>query len=181
MIGRTQNPNSVDNDPSHRLVKHGDVMVVGPKVSSDDLEKTLETVNNNYQKLGLDDFYDTLNPDAHHDNIGPGITPENPLGRGQGIFFRSDHLQFRAHGNSNSVLHHRIARGLSPSDGYAGEDRLQTNRNRIENSFGGRMGGKSGGTSTHQRYLAEASGGRHRNVKEKWLGQNHSSKPAASG
>jgi len=94
MIGRTQNPNSVDNDSSHRLVKHGDVMVVGPKVSSDDLEKTLETVNNSYQKLGLDDFYDTLNPDAHHDNIGPGITPENPLGRGQGIFFRSDHYNF---------------------------------------------------------------------------------------
>ena len=94
MIGRTQNPNSVDNDTSHRLVKHGDVMVVGPKVSSDDLEKTLETVNNSYQKLGLDDFYDTLNPDAHHDNIGPGITPDNPLGRGQGIFFRSDHYNF---------------------------------------------------------------------------------------
>ena len=94
MIGRTQNPNSVDNDTSHRLVKHGDVMVVGPKVSSDELEKTLETVNNSYQKLGLDDFYDTLNPDAHHDNIGPGITADNPLGRGQGIFFRSDHYNF---------------------------------------------------------------------------------------
>ena len=94
MIGRTQNPNSVDNDSSHRLVKHGDVMVVGPKVSSDDLEKTLETVNNSYQKLGLDDFYDTLNPDAKHDNIGPGITADNPLGRGQGIFFRSDHYNF---------------------------------------------------------------------------------------
>jgi Zn-dependent M28 family amino/carboxypeptidase len=94
MIGRTQNPNSVDTDSSHRLVKHGDVMVVGPKVSSDDLEKTLETVNNSYQKLGLDDFYDTLNPDAKHDNIGPGITTDNPLGRGQGIFFRSDHYNF---------------------------------------------------------------------------------------
>jgi Zn-dependent M28 family amino/carboxypeptidase len=94
MIGRTQNPNSVDNDTSHRLVKHGDVMVVGPKVSSDDLEKTLETVNNSYQKLGLDDFYDTLAPDAKHDNIGPAITRENPLGRGQGIFFRSDHYNF---------------------------------------------------------------------------------------
>jgi hypothetical protein len=94
MIGRSQNPNSVDNDTSHRLVKHGDVMVVGPKVSSDDLEKTLETVNNSYQKLGLDDFYDTLNPDAKHDNIGPGITQDNPLGRGQGIFFRSDHYNF---------------------------------------------------------------------------------------
>jgi len=94
MIGRTQNPNSVDNDTSHRLVKHGDVMVVGPKVSSDDLEKTLETVNNSYQKLGLDDFYDTLAPDAKHDNIGPRITPDNPLGAGQGIFFRSDHYNF---------------------------------------------------------------------------------------
>jgi hypothetical protein len=94
MIGRTQNPNSVDNDSSHRLVKHGDVMVVGPKVSSDDMEKTLETVNNSYQKLGLDDFYDTLSPDAKHDNIGPGVTADVPFGRGQGIFFRSDHYNF---------------------------------------------------------------------------------------
>ena len=69
-------------------------MVVGPKVSSDDLEKTLETVNNNYQKLGFDDFYDTLAPDAKHDNIGPGITADVPFGRGQGIFFRSDHYNF---------------------------------------------------------------------------------------
>ena len=94
MIGRTKNPNSVDNDPSHYLVNHGEVLVVGPKVSSDDMEKTLETVNNSYQKLGLKDFYDTLAPDATHDNIGPGITPDVPLGRGQGIFFRSDHYNF---------------------------------------------------------------------------------------
>ena len=94
MIGRTQNPNSVDNDTSHRLVKHGDVMVVGPNISSDDMEKTIETVNASYQKLGLDHFYDTTAPDKDHDNIGPGITAENPLGRGQGIFYRSDHYNF---------------------------------------------------------------------------------------
>jgi len=94
MIGRTQNPKSVDNDTSHRLVKHGDVMVVGPNVSSDDMEKTIETVNASYQKLGLDHFYDTVAPDKDHDNIGPGITAENPLGRGQGIFYRSDHYNF---------------------------------------------------------------------------------------
>jgi Peptidase family M28 len=94
MIGRTQNPNSVDNDTSHRLVKHGDVMVVGPNISSDDMEKTIETVNASYQKLGLDHFYDTVAPDKDHDNIGPGITPDNPLGRGQGIFYRSDHYNF---------------------------------------------------------------------------------------
>src|ERR1039458_4900411 len=93
-IGRTKDPKSVDNDPSHYLVNHGEVLVVGPKVSSDDMEKTLETVNNNYQKLGLKDFYDTLPPDANHDNIGPGITPDIPFGRGQGIFFRSDHYNF---------------------------------------------------------------------------------------
>lgn len=94
MIGRTQDPKSVDNDTSHRLVKHGDVMVVGPNISSDDMEKTIETVNASYQKLGLDHFYDTTAPDKDHDNIGPGITAENPLGRGQGIFYRSDHYNF---------------------------------------------------------------------------------------
>jgi hypothetical protein len=94
MIGRTQNPNSVDNDSSHRLVKHGDVMVVGPNISSDDMEKTIETVNASYQKLGLDHFYDVVAPDKGHDDIGPGITAENPLGRGQGIFYRSDHFNF---------------------------------------------------------------------------------------
>jgi hypothetical protein len=94
MIGRTQDPKSVDNDPSHRLVKHGDVMVVGPNVSSDDMEKTIETVNASYQKLGLDHFYDVVAPEKGRDDIGPGITAENPLGRGQGIFYRSDHYNF---------------------------------------------------------------------------------------
>jgi len=91
MIGRTQNPNSVDNDPTHRLVKHGDVMIVGPHISSDDMLKTIETVNNNYQKLGLDDFYDTTAPDATHDNLGPQPN-------GQRIFYRSDHYNFAKNG-----------------------------------------------------------------------------------
>jgi hypothetical protein len=94
MIGRSQNPNSVDNDPTHMLVKHGDVMVVGPNISSDDMEKTIETVNASYQKLGLVHFYDTTAPDKDHDNLGPGITADAPFGRGQGIFFRSDHYNF---------------------------------------------------------------------------------------
>ena len=87
MIGRTQNPNSVDTNATHRLVKHGDVMVVGPRVSSDDMQKTIETVNNSYQKLGLDDFYDTTAPDDKHDNLGPQPN-------GQRIFYRSDHYNF---------------------------------------------------------------------------------------
>ena len=87
MIGRTKNPNSVDPDPSHYLVDHGNVLVVGPGISSSDLEKTLETVNNNYQKLGIDHFYDVTVPDKDHDNRGP--TPA-----GQRIFYRSDHYNF---------------------------------------------------------------------------------------
>jgi hypothetical protein len=94
MIGRSKNPNSVDPDPSHYLVDHGNVLVVGPNISSDDLEKTLETVNNNYQKLGIDHFYDATAPDKDHDNKGPGITADQPFGRGQGIFYRSDHYNF---------------------------------------------------------------------------------------
>jgi hypothetical protein len=87
MIGRTKNPNSVDPDPTHVLVNSGQIMVVGPNVSSDDLKNTMETVNNNYQKLGLNYFYDATAPDATHDNLGPG-----PMG--QGIFYRSDHYSF---------------------------------------------------------------------------------------
>ncbi len=91
MIGRTKNPNSVDPDPSHYLVDHGNVLVVGPGISSSDLEKTLETVNGNYQKLGIDHFYDVTVPDKDHDNRGPTAA-------GQRIFYRSDHYNFARNG-----------------------------------------------------------------------------------
>lgn len=87
MIGRTKNPNSVDPNPTHVLVNPGEVMLVGPNISSDDLEKTVETINNNYQKLVLNHFYDVTAPDATHDNLGPGP-------QGQRIFYRSDHYNF---------------------------------------------------------------------------------------
>ncbi len=87
MIGRTKNPNSVDPDRTHFLVNPGEVLLVGPNISSDDLEKTIETVNNGYQKLGLNHFYDVTAPDATHDNLGPGAN-------GQRIFYRSDHYNF---------------------------------------------------------------------------------------
>jgi peptidase M28-like protein len=87
MIGRTKNPNSVDPNRTHVLVNPGEVMLVGPNVSSDDLEQTIETVNNSYQKLVLNHFYDVTKPDATHDNLGPGPN-------GQRIFYRSDHYNF---------------------------------------------------------------------------------------
>ena len=87
MIGRTKGPGYSDPDPTHVLVDPGEVMVVGPNISSDDLEKTLETVNAGYQKLKLNHFYDATAPDATHDNLGP-----QP--RGQRIFYRSDHYNF---------------------------------------------------------------------------------------
>lgn len=87
MIGRTKGPDFTDPDRSHVLVKPGEIMVVGPNISSDDMEKTIETVNNNYQKLVLNHFYDTTKPDATHDNLGP--TPN-----GQRVFYRSDHYNF---------------------------------------------------------------------------------------
>lgn len=87
MIGRTKNPNSVDPNRSHVLVNPGEAMLVGPNVSSNDLEKTIETVNNSYQKLVLNHFYDVTKPDATHDNLGPGPN-------GQRIFYRSDHYNF---------------------------------------------------------------------------------------
>jgi Zn-dependent M28 family amino/carboxypeptidase len=86
MIGRTKTPGYVD-PPSYYLVKPHEVLVVGPDISSNDLEKTLETVNNNFQKLDLNHFYDVTQPDATHDNLGP-------TARGQRIFYRSDHYNF---------------------------------------------------------------------------------------
>ena len=41
----------------------GEILVVDPNISSDDLEKTIETVNASYQKLALHHFYNTA-PDA---------------------------------------------------------------------------------------------------------------------
>ncbi len=87
MIGRTMNPNSVDNDPTHVLVNRGEVLIIGPNISSDDLGKTIDTVNAGYQKLKMDHFYDTTAPDATHDNKGP-------MPQGQRIFYRSDHYNF---------------------------------------------------------------------------------------
>jgi Peptidase family M28 len=87
MIGRTKNPNSVDSDPTHYLVDPGGVLLVGPNISSDDLEHTIDTVNSGYQKLKIDHFYDVTHPDDTHDNLGP-------QGRGQRIFYRSDHYNF---------------------------------------------------------------------------------------
>ncbi len=87
MIGRTKGPGFTDSDPTHVLTNPGEVMVVGPNISSDDMEKTLETVNDNYQKLVLNHFYDATAPDKTHDNLGP-----QP--RGQRIFYRSDHYNF---------------------------------------------------------------------------------------
>jgi Zn-dependent M28 family amino/carboxypeptidase len=87
MIGRTKGPGFTDPDASHVLVSPGEVLLVGPNISSDELEKTIETVNGNYQKLTLNHFYDVTAPDATHDNLGP-----QP--RGQRIFYRSDHYNF---------------------------------------------------------------------------------------
>ena len=87
MIGRTKGPGFTDPDATHVLVNPGEILVVGPNISSDDLEKTIETVNGSYQKLKLNHFYDVTAPDATHDNLGP-----QP--RGQRIFYRSDHYNF---------------------------------------------------------------------------------------
>ena len=87
MIGRTKGPNFTDKDKTHVLVNSGEVLLVGPDISSNDLEKTIETVNQDYQKLTLNHFYDVTKPDATHDNLGPQPN-------GQRIFYRSDHCNF---------------------------------------------------------------------------------------
>jgi Zn-dependent M28 family amino/carboxypeptidase len=87
MIGRTKTPDLKDTDKTHVLVDQGEVLLVGPNISSDELEKTIETVNNGYQKLKLNHFYDATKPDKDHDNLGPEPN-------GQRIFYRSDHYNF---------------------------------------------------------------------------------------
>jgi hypothetical protein len=87
MIGRTRGPGFVDSNVTHVLVNPGEVLVVGPNVSSDDLGKTIDTVNASYQKLVINHFYDATAPDATHDNLGPRPN-------GQRIFYRSDHYNF---------------------------------------------------------------------------------------
>jgi hypothetical protein len=87
MIGRTRNANSVDNDKTHVLVDRGEILLIGPSVTSADLEKSIETVNGNFQKLKLNHFYDVTHPDETHDNLGP-----QP--RGQALFYRSDQYNF---------------------------------------------------------------------------------------
>lgn len=87
MIGRTKTPDLKDNDKTHVLVEQGEILLVGPNISSDELEKTIEMVNDGYQKLKLNHFYDATKPDKDHDNLGPEPN-------GQRIFYRSDHYNF---------------------------------------------------------------------------------------
>jgi hypothetical protein len=87
MIGRTKNPNSVDTNAQHFLVDPGEVLIIGPNISSDDLGQTIDTINAGFQKLKINHFYDVTAPDATHDNLGPAPN-------GQRIFYRSDHYNF---------------------------------------------------------------------------------------
>ena len=87
MIGRTKDANWKDSNATHVLVKPGEILMIGPNVSSDDLGKTIDTVNARYQKLAISHFYDTIAPDDTHDNLGPQPN-------GQRIFYRSDHYNF---------------------------------------------------------------------------------------
>jgi Zn-dependent M28 family amino/carboxypeptidase len=86
MVGRSKTPGYVD-PPSYKLAEPNEVFVVGPRIASEELGKIVADVNSRYLKMKLSDFYDTVVPDATHDNLGPGTN-------GQGIFSRSDHYNF---------------------------------------------------------------------------------------
>ncbi len=86
MIGRSKPQGYVD-PPQYKLVEPGEVFVVGPNISSDELGKIVDGVAADYGKLKLSHFYDTTAPDATHDNLGPQPN-------GQRIFYRSDHYNF---------------------------------------------------------------------------------------
>ncbi|MFO7693936.1 MAG: M28 family peptidase [Vicinamibacterales bacterium] len=86
MIGRSKTPGYTD-PPTYKLVDPGEVLVVGPRVSSDDMGAIVSRVAAEVGKLKINDFYDTTAPDATHDNLGPQPN-------GQRIFYRSDHYNF---------------------------------------------------------------------------------------
>ena len=86
MIGRSK-PQGYTDPPSYKLVEPGEVFVVGPRVSSDDMGAIVRRVAADVGKLKINDFYDTTAPDATHDNAGPQPN-------GQRIFYRSDHYNF---------------------------------------------------------------------------------------
>jgi len=86
MIGRSKTPGYTD-PPTYKLVDPGEVLVVGPSISSDDMGKIVERVAADVGKLKINYFYDTTAPDATHDNLGPQPN-------GQRIFYRSDHYNF---------------------------------------------------------------------------------------
>ena len=86
MVGRSK-PQGYTDPPSYRLVGPGEVFVVGPRVSSDDMGAIVGRVAADVGKLKINDFYDTTAPDAAHDNAGPQPN-------GQRIFYRSDHYNF---------------------------------------------------------------------------------------
>ena len=86
MVGRSK-PKGYTDPPSYKLVEPGEVLVVGPRVSSDDMAAIVARVAADVGKLKINDFYDTTAPDATHDNLGPQPN-------GQRIFYRSDHYNF---------------------------------------------------------------------------------------
>ncbi|MCX6543156.1 MAG: M28 family peptidase [Acidobacteria bacterium] len=86
MIGRSKTPGYVD-PTAYKLADPGELFVVGPNISSDELGKIVDGVATKFGKLKLNHFYDTTAPDATHDNLGPQPN-------GQRIFYRSDHYNF---------------------------------------------------------------------------------------
>ncbi|MGH9465933.1 MAG: M28 family peptidase [Terriglobales bacterium] len=108
MVGRSRTPGYVD-PPHYRLSAPGEVFVMGPEVISSSLGQTMDAVNDAFQKMKFNHFYDDLVPDATHDNIGPG-------NRGEGLYYRSDQLNFERLGIPgvffNTGLHvdyHRVS------------------------------------------------------------------------
>ncbi|HXR96866.1 MAG TPA: M28 family peptidase [Terriglobales bacterium] len=78
MIGRSRAAND-NNAADDRLTKADEIYVIGPQVSSADLERTMDKVNNSYYKLSLNHFYDRTDD------------PEQ-------IFYRSDHVNYANQG-----------------------------------------------------------------------------------
>ena len=87
-------------------------------------------------------------PFLRRDRSGCHARQPGPATQRPAHFLPQRPLQFRQDGNPDRVLHHRAARGLSPSHGHAGEDRLQGDAaDREDRGRGGLGTGERAGTA----------------------------------
>ena len=173
MVGRSKTPGYVD-PPSYKLAEPNEVFVVGPRIASADLGRTVADVNSRYLKMKINDFYDTVVPDDTHDNLGPGTSGQDLLPQRP--------LQFREDGDPDCVLLRRPPFRLSPRDRQRGEDRLRQARSCDEDGLCGQLGPRQLGHAPEaERETARTAARRHEDREGAGLGPADADQVTAGG